>query len=74
VLYRYVRNGAVPAARVGGAIRFKKSVLDAWLEHGSWEHVREYVAYAKQRRTKAQKKSDEPESHAAQRRHSEDID
>jgi len=39
VLYRHVRTGLVPASRVGGTIRFKKSVLDAWLEESAWQSV-----------------------------------
>jgi excisionase family DNA binding protein len=74
VLYRYVRDGAVPAVRVGGAIRLKKSVLDAFLEQGSWEHVREYLAYARQRTRAAPKASAESEPSVPSRRFSEDID
>jgi len=39
VLYRYVREGKVPVARMGTTIRFKRSVVDAWLERESWESV-----------------------------------
>ena len=39
VLYRHVRAGTVPASRVGKTIRFKKSVLDAWLEESAWRTV-----------------------------------
>ena len=39
VLYRYVREDKVPVARMGATIRFKKSVLDAWLEAESWKSV-----------------------------------
>jgi excisionase family DNA binding protein len=77
VLYRYVRDGAVPAVRIGGAIRLKKSVLDAFLEQGSWEHVREYMAYTRQRARPAQQAPVSPEPPARpvpSRRFSEDID
>jgi excisionase family DNA binding protein len=39
VLYRYVREGKVPVAKMGTTIRFKRSVLDQWLERDSWESV-----------------------------------
>ncbi len=39
VLYRYVRDGKVPVARMGTTIRFKKSVLDQWLETESWKSI-----------------------------------
>jgi len=39
VLYRYVREDKVPHARMGSAIRFKKSVLDRWLETESWKSI-----------------------------------
>lgn len=39
VLYRYVREEKVPAARMGSTIRFKKSVLDRWLETESWKSI-----------------------------------
>ncbi len=39
VLYRYVREGKVPSVRMGATIRFKRSILDAWLERDSWDSV-----------------------------------
>jgi excisionase family DNA binding protein len=39
VLYRYVREGKVPCAKVGGSMRFVKSVIDKWLSRDSWESV-----------------------------------
>ena len=39
VLYRHIRAGTVPASRLGKTIRFKKSVLDAWLEESAWKTV-----------------------------------
>ena len=39
VLYRYVREGKVPVAKLGATIRFKKSVIDQWLARDSWESV-----------------------------------
>lgn len=32
VVYRHVKCGNIPASRIGTTIRFKKSVIDAWLE------------------------------------------
>jgi len=32
VIYRHVKKGNIPASRIGATIRFKKSVIDAWLE------------------------------------------
>lgn len=39
VLYRYVREGKVPVAKMGTTIRFKRSVIDQWLARESWESV-----------------------------------
>jgi excisionase family DNA binding protein len=32
VVYRHVKNNHIPASRIGSTLRFKKSVIDAWLE------------------------------------------
>lgn len=40
VVYRHVRKGTIPASRIGATIRFKKSVLDAWLEDSALETLR----------------------------------
>ena len=40
VVYRHVRKGTIPASRIGGTIRFKKSVIDAWLEDSALENLR----------------------------------
>jgi excisionase family DNA binding protein len=40
VLYRYIRDGLIPVARVGKTVRLKKSVIDRWLELSSWESMR----------------------------------
>jgi len=32
VLYRHVRKGNIPASHIGKTIRFKRSVIDRWLE------------------------------------------
>ena len=45
VMYRHVRAGTLPASRIGRTIRFKKSVLDAFLERTGWESVSEYLAF-----------------------------
>ena len=31
-VYKLTREGRVPAAKIGGQWRFKRNVLDAWLE------------------------------------------
>ena len=73
VLYRYVRQNVVPAVRLGGTIRFKKSVLDAFLEQNAWDHVKDFVAFAKRKRRTAQPKEDD-ETTAKPKRFSADID
>ncbi len=40
VVYRHVRQGTIPASRIGATIRFKKSVIDAWLEDSALETLR----------------------------------
>jgi excisionase family DNA binding protein len=72
VLYRYVRENVVPAVRLGGTIRFKKSVLDAFLEQHAWDHVKDFVAFAKRKRKGASKAEGEQETKP--RRFSADID
>jgi len=32
VIYRHIRSGNIPVSRIGATIRFKKSVIDEWLE------------------------------------------
>lgn len=71
VLYRYVRENVVPAVRLGGTIRFKKSVLDAFLDQNAWDHVKDFVAYAKRKRRSAAKTEDEQ---AKPKRFSADVD
>lgn len=41
VVYRHVRKGTIPASRIGATIRFKKSVIDAWLEDSALSTLRE---------------------------------
>ena len=55
VVYRHVRAGTLPASRIGRTIRFKKSVLDAFLENGAWEFANRYLNFVAQ--TKAQTRS-----------------
>ncbi|MDP8236828.1 MAG: helix-turn-helix domain-containing protein [Candidatus Erginobacter occultus] len=40
MVYRHVRKGTIPASRIGATIRFKKSILDAWLEDSALETLR----------------------------------
>jgi excisionase family DNA binding protein len=35
VIYRHVKQGHIPVSRIGATIRFKKSVIDAWLEESA---------------------------------------
>ena len=46
VVYRHVRAGTLPASRIGRTIRFKKSVLDAFLERDAWKAVGAFIAFA----------------------------
>ena len=39
VVYRHVREGHIPATRIGQTLRFPKRVVDAWLESGAWHSV-----------------------------------
>ena len=47
VVYRHVRAGTLPASRIGRTIRFKRAVLDRFLEEGAWEFAGRYLAYLK---------------------------
>ncbi|NLW94271.1 MAG: helix-turn-helix domain-containing protein [Chlamydiae bacterium] len=40
VVYRHVKRGNIPASRIGTTIRFKKSVIDAWLEESARRSLR----------------------------------
>jgi excisionase family DNA binding protein len=40
VVYRHVKRGNIPASRIGATIRFKKSVIDAWLEESARRSLR----------------------------------
>lgn len=41
VVYRHVRNKTIPASRIGATLRFKKSVIDAWLTDSALENLRQ---------------------------------
>ena len=41
VIYRHVRNKTIPASRIGGTLRFKKSVIDAWLTDSALDNLRQ---------------------------------
>ena len=45
VVYRHVRAGTLPASRIGRTIRFKKSVLDAFLEKDAWASVGKFLSF-----------------------------
>jgi len=44
VIYRHVKRGNIPASRIGATIRFKKSVIDAWLEDSAVRSLRNKAA------------------------------
>jgi excisionase family DNA binding protein len=46
VVYRHVRAGTLPVSRIGRTIRFKKSVLDTFLESGAWAAAGRFIAFA----------------------------
>ncbi|MBE7463307.1 MAG: helix-turn-helix domain-containing protein [Planctomycetes bacterium] len=48
VVYRHVRAGTLPASRIGRTIRFKKSVLDEFLEKTGWEAVQAFMRFQEQ--------------------------
>ncbi len=37
-VYRLVKDGALPVARIGKTWRFRKDLLDRWLEDGAGGH------------------------------------
>ena len=41
VIYRHVRNKTIPASRIGATLRFKKSIIDAWLTDSALESLRQ---------------------------------
>jgi len=43
VLYRHIRARTVPASRIGKAIRFHKSVLDAWIKDQAWRSLADEI-------------------------------
>ena len=40
VVYRHVKKKTIPASRIGSTLRFKKSVIDAWLIDSALENLR----------------------------------
>src|SRR5437868_4440699 len=47
VIYRHVRAGTLPVSRIGRTIRFKKTVLDRFLESGAWEAAGKFIDFVK---------------------------
>ncbi|MCX6357185.1 MAG: helix-turn-helix domain-containing protein [Candidatus Aureabacteria bacterium] len=39
VIYRHVKKGHIPVSRIGTTIRFKKSIIDAWLEDSALRSI-----------------------------------
>lgn len=64
VVYRHVRAGTLPVSRIGRTIRFKKEVLDRFLESGAWESAGKFIEYTSRR-------SDPPKPDPAAPAHSE---
>ncbi|MCZ7645017.1 MAG: helix-turn-helix domain-containing protein [Planctomycetota bacterium] len=54
VVYRHVRAGTLPASRIGRTIRFKRSVLDAFLEQTGWASVHEFLRFREERAAQAE--------------------
>jgi len=52
VVYRHVRAGTLPASRIGRTIRFKKSVLDAFLERDAWQAAGRFLAFVETEKSK----------------------
>ncbi len=48
VIYRHVKAGTLPASRIGRTIRFKKSVLDSFLEKNGWQAVTQFFNYVRE--------------------------
>ena len=40
VIYRHVKKKTIPASRIGSTLRFKRSVIDAWLIDSALENLR----------------------------------
>lgn len=40
VVYRHIKKGNIPVSRIGSTIRFKKSVIDEWLEDTALRSLR----------------------------------
>jgi len=45
VVYRHVRAGTLPASRIGRTIRFKKTLLDQYLESGAWKSIGKFMRF-----------------------------
>jgi len=46
VVYRHVRNNNIPVSRIGSTLRFKKSVINAWLEDSALKSLRSFSGTA----------------------------
>ncbi len=40
VVYRHVKQNQIPASRIGATLRFKKSIIDAWLVDSALKSLR----------------------------------
>ena len=79
VVYRHVRAGTLPASRIGRTVRFKKSVLDAFLEREAWSSIGRFMKFVEFESRKQQSVSEAPQSASPVRqrevkRFSEEVD
>ncbi len=44
VVYRHVKQNQIPASRIGATLRFKKSIIDAWLVDSALKSLRAETA------------------------------
>src|SRR5438105_15377521 len=51
VVYRHVRAGTLPVSRIGRTIRFKKSVLDQFLESSAWSSAGKYLDFVQKQKS-----------------------
>ncbi len=75
VVYRHVRAGTLPASRIGRTIRFKRAVLDAFLEQGAWKFAGAYLSYVQSARARTPvSERTEADGEAPKARFSVDVD
>ncbi|HEB73701.1 MAG TPA: DNA-binding protein [Candidatus Desulfofervidus auxilii] len=40
-VYRLARKGVLPGVKIGGEWRFKKNLIDKWIEEGSLKNIKD---------------------------------